>query len=161
MTPGGRQAWKSQARFPHLQTSDDGEVYDFLPGLLANKEMAQRSNPALWKPVEQNSLYKAVYLKRNRAQRIPSWPGANPHQQRPYTFAQTKTPTSLFACGKAADHTLSYLASSGPNHEAVPCCFDDCGRDQMKVVDAENPLDLSEKSGQEPEVSAGHAYEAC
>jgi hypothetical protein len=25
---------------------------DFLPGLLANKEMAQRSNPALWKPVE-------------------------------------------------------------------------------------------------------------
>jgi hypothetical protein len=37
--------------------------------------MAQRSNPALWKPVEQNSLYKAVYLERNRAQRIPSWPG--------------------------------------------------------------------------------------
>jgi hypothetical protein len=56
---------------------------------------------------------------------------------------------------------LSYLASSGPDHEAVPCRFDDCGRDQMKVVDAENPLDLSEKSGQEPEVSAGHPYEAC
>ena len=31
----------------------------------------------------------------------------------------------------------------------------------MKVVDAENPLDLSEKSGQEPEVSTGHPYEAC
>ncbi len=54
---------------------------------------------------------------------------------------------------------LSYLASSRPNHEAVPCRFDDCGRDQMKVVDAENPLDLSEKSGQEPEVSASHPYE--
>ena len=47
---------------------------------------------------------------------------------------------------------LSYLASSGPNYEAVPFRFDDCGRDQMKVLDAENPLDLSEKSGQEPEV---------
>ena len=31
----------------------------------------------------------------------------------------------------------------------------------MKVVDTENPLDLSEKSGQEAEVSAGHPYEAC
>jgi hypothetical protein len=30
----------------------------------------------------------------------------------------------------------------------------------MKVVDTENPLDLSEKSGQEPEVSAGHPNEA-
>jgi hypothetical protein len=28
----------------------------------------------------------------------------------------------------------------------------------MKVVDTENPLDLSEKSGQEPEVSACHPY---
>ena len=30
--------------------------------------------------------------------------------------------------------------------------LDDCGGDQMKVVDAENPLDLSAQSGQEPEV---------
>ena len=37
--------------------------------------MAQRSNPALSKPVEQNSLHKTAYLIRNRAQRIPSWPG--------------------------------------------------------------------------------------
>jgi hypothetical protein len=28
------------------------EFYDALPGLLANNEMAQRSNPALSKPVE-------------------------------------------------------------------------------------------------------------
>jgi hypothetical protein len=28
------------------------ELMIFLPGLLAKKEMAQRSNPALWKPVE-------------------------------------------------------------------------------------------------------------
>jgi hypothetical protein len=30
----------------------------------------------------------------------------------------------------------------------------------MKVVDAEDPLDLSEKSSQESEVSSGHPYEA-
>lgn len=29
----------------------------------------------------------------------------------------------------------------------------------MKVVDAENPLDLSENAGQEPEISANHPYE--
>ena len=33
------------------------------------------------------------------------------------------------------------------------------GRDQMKVVDVKNPLDLREKSDQEPEVSAGHPYQ--
>jgi hypothetical protein len=30
----------------------------------------------------------------------------------------------------------------------------------MKVVDAENPLDLSEKASQESEVPSGHPYEA-
>src|ERR1035437_8874349 len=47
------KAWKSHARFPHLQPSDYYYgVFDFLPGLLAKNEMAQRSNPALSKPVE-------------------------------------------------------------------------------------------------------------
>ena len=36
-------------RFPHPQTSDDCEFRN-LPGLQANNEMAQRSNPALPKP---------------------------------------------------------------------------------------------------------------
>ena len=43
MTPGKTQAWKSLARFPHLQTPGY-EVFYFLPGLLAKKEMAPRSN---------------------------------------------------------------------------------------------------------------------
>ena len=43
MTPGKHQAWKSLARFPHLQTPGY-EVFYFLPGLLAKKEMAPRSN---------------------------------------------------------------------------------------------------------------------
>jgi hypothetical protein len=55
---------------------------------------------------------------------------------------------------------LACLASAGPNHEAVPCRFDDCIRDEMKVVHTQNSLDLSEKSSQEPKVSSGHPYEA-
>ena len=47
MTPGFSQAWKSHARFPHPQPSYYYGFYIFLPGLLANNEMAQRSNPAL------------------------------------------------------------------------------------------------------------------
>jgi hypothetical protein len=46
--------------------------------------------------------------------------------------------------------------SAGPNHEAVPCRFDDCSLDEMKVVHTQNSLDLSEKSSQEPRVSSGH-----
>jgi hypothetical protein len=50
------QAWKSHSRFPHLQTSGDCGVHDLLPGVLANYEMTQRSNPALSKPVNRKSL---------------------------------------------------------------------------------------------------------
>jgi transposase len=39
-----------------LQPSDCFRDHDFLPGLLANKEMAQRSNPALSKPAIGKSL---------------------------------------------------------------------------------------------------------
>ena len=88
MTPGWCQAWKSHVRFPHLQPSYyyyGG--FAFLPGLLANNEMAQRSNPALWKPVEQKSLHKTAYLMRNRAQRIPSWPGGTSPTKAEYICA--------------------------------------------------------------------------
>ena len=47
------------------------------------------------------------YLKRNRAQRIPSWLGERDLQQRPNTFARTNLPASLFACRRAADHTFT------------------------------------------------------
>jgi hypothetical protein len=49
--------------------------------------MAQRSNPALSKPVEQNSLHKTAYLIRNRAQRIPSWPGGTSPTKAEYICA--------------------------------------------------------------------------
>ena len=38
--------------------SDSHGDYGFLPGLLANEEMAQRSNPALSKPVTGRSLLR-------------------------------------------------------------------------------------------------------
>jgi hypothetical protein len=43
MTLEQHQAWKSLTRFPHPQAGGY-EVFCFLPGLLAKKEMAPRSN---------------------------------------------------------------------------------------------------------------------
>jgi hypothetical protein len=43
------------------QTSGYYGVDDFLPGLLANYEMTQRSNPALSKPVNRKSLPRLHY----------------------------------------------------------------------------------------------------
>jgi hypothetical protein len=43
------------------ETSGDDGVDDFLPGLLANYEMIQRSNPALSKSVNRKMPSKAHY----------------------------------------------------------------------------------------------------
>jgi hypothetical protein len=43
MTPGTTPGLEIATRFPHPQTRDY-EVFCFLPGLLAKKEMAPRSN---------------------------------------------------------------------------------------------------------------------
>ena len=51
-------------------------VDDFLPGLLANYEMTQRSNPALLETCKPEKPSKAALLNRTSAQRIPSRPGA-------------------------------------------------------------------------------------
>ena len=55
---------------------------------------------------------------------------------------------------------LSYPALARTDDEAVAGGFDDCSGDDMKVIYAENSLDLSEEPSQEPEVSAGHPNEA-
>jgi hypothetical protein len=44
MTPGTTPGLEIATRFPHPQTGDGGGVQIFLPGLLAKKEMAPRSN---------------------------------------------------------------------------------------------------------------------
>jgi hypothetical protein len=44
MTPGKNPGLEIASRFPHPQTSDGGGVQVLLPGLLAKKEMAPRSN---------------------------------------------------------------------------------------------------------------------
>ena len=56
---------------------------------------------------------------------------------------------------------LSYPALARTDDEAVAGGFNDRSRDDMKVIHAENSLDLGEESRQEPEVSSGHPNEAC
>jgi hypothetical protein len=43
---------------------------------------------------------------------------------------------------------LSYSALAGTDDKAVAGGFDDCSGDDMKVIDAENSLDLSEEPRQ-------------
>jgi hypothetical protein len=57
----------------------------FLPGLLAKKEMAPRSNRSAFQPGPESSHTPI----------------------RPYTYAQPYLPLSLFTCGEAAEHTYS------------------------------------------------------
>jgi hypothetical protein len=53
--------WTNAFAIPHPQTSGYYGVNDFLPGLLPNYEMTQRSNPALSKPVNRKSLSRLPY----------------------------------------------------------------------------------------------------
>ena len=55
---------------------------------------------------------------------------------------------------------LAYTASACADHKTVPRRFNYFIGDEVKVVNLENPFDLGEESSQEPEVSAGHPYEA-
>jgi hypothetical protein len=55
---------------------------------------------------------------------------------------------------------LAYAASACADHKTVPHRFDHFIGDEVKVVDTKNPFDLGEESSQEPEISAGHPYEA-
>jgi hypothetical protein len=56
---------------------------------------------------------------------------------------------------------LSYSALARADDEAVTGGFNDRSRDVMKVIHAENSLDLGEESRQELEISSGHPNEAC
>jgi len=49
LRPAKSQVWRSHSQSPQSQTSGYGRLpnNDFLPGVLANNEMAKRSNPAL------------------------------------------------------------------------------------------------------------------
>jgi hypothetical protein len=51
---------------------------------------------------------------------------------------------------------LSYSALARADDEAVAGGFNDRSRDDMKVIHAENSLDLSEEPSQKPEISAAH-----
>ena len=72
-----------------LQPSDCFGDHDFLPGLLANKEMAQRSNPALSKPGIGNGLSQDCLVNGEESAAHSILARSDLLQQRPYTFAQT------------------------------------------------------------------------
>lgn len=55
---------------------------------------------------------------------------------------------------------FSYSALAGTDDEAIAGGFNDCRRDDMKVIHAENSLDLSEEPSQKSEISAAHPNEA-
>jgi hypothetical protein len=104
----GRVRLGNRIRDSHIYSPAATTVLCFLPGLLANHEMAQRSNPGALQPRNRKKSYETALLMGKRAQRIPSWPGLS-LQRRPYTFAQTNLSLSLFACDKAADHTFRFF----------------------------------------------------
>ena len=107
MTPGTSARLGNRSSDSHICRPTTTDLsFRFLPGLLANHEMAQRSIPALSKPATRKMPTKAALLKRTRAQRIPFRPGdrysnkGRIHSRRPILSS------SLFACKTAADHTF-------------------------------------------------------
>jgi hypothetical protein len=74
-------------------------------------EMAQRSNPALSKPVLGSSLSRLEFTNGEKSAALPSWSGVNNSKGRIH-FAQTNLSLSLFACDKAADHTFRVVLYS-------------------------------------------------
>jgi hypothetical protein len=64
----------------------------------------------------------------------------------------------VLAC--SFENYLSYSALARTDDEAVAGGFNDRSRDDMKVIHAENSLDLSEEPRQKPEISADHPNEA-
>jgi hypothetical protein len=65
MTPGTSARLGNRIRDFHIcrpaAAADRSEIFKSLPGLLANLEMAQRSIPALPKPVTGRSLQRPYY----------------------------------------------------------------------------------------------------
>jgi hypothetical protein len=90
-----------------------------LPGLLANYEMTQRSNPALSKPVNRKSL-PMLPNQIGRARSALHQGQELVLQQRPNTFAQTILSLSFFACDETADHTFWFARYSGCNRPRCP-----------------------------------------
>jgi len=97
LTPGTeRQAWKSLRDSHNRRPATAADFQQgFLPGLLANSEMAKWSNPALSKPVFRKSPSRLPnYLGRERS---ASHQGPELElTQRPDTFAQTQPPIFTF-----------------------------------------------------------------
>jgi hypothetical protein len=105
MTPGTTPGLEIATRFPHPQTCGYYGFFYFLPGLLAKKEMAPRSNRRTG-----NLLSVRVFEDRqfkqdqSEAHSIQARGRQSPQQGRIHT-RRPYLSFSLFACDKAADHT--------------------------------------------------------
>ncbi len=107
MTPGTSAKLGNRSRDSHIcsPTATDLSLR-FLPGLLANHEMAKRSIPALPKTCIRKMPSKAALLKRTRAQRIPFRPGVRYSNKGRIHSRRPILSSSFFACKTAADHTF-------------------------------------------------------
>jgi hypothetical protein len=96
MTPGTNARLGNRFAIP---TSANPTATDlilrFLPGLLANHEMAQRSIPALPKPVPENA-FKGSVTKKDGGAAHSIQARSSLLQQRPDTFAQTYSVILIF-----------------------------------------------------------------
>ena len=108
MTPGksARLGNRSSDSHHYRPAAAEKRCLIFLPGLLANHEMAQRSIPALTRTCTRKMPSKAALLKRTRAQRIPFRPGVRYSNKGRIHSRRPILSSSLFACKTAADHTF-------------------------------------------------------
>ena len=74
---------------------------------------------------------------------------------------QQLKPVALIAIWRNVSELFGVVwLSAGSDDEAFPGGFDDRSRHQVKVVNAENALNLSEEPSQKSEVTSGHSNEA-
>src|ERR1035441_6692135 len=118
MTPGTSARLGNRSSDSHIcsPTTTTDLSLRFLPGLLANHEMAKTVDPGAPENLYPENAFKAALLKRTRAQRIPFRPGdrysnkGRIHSRRPILSF------SFFACKTAADHTFRL----GPRFDRNP-----------------------------------------
>jgi len=105
MTPGTTSGLEIASAIPTSADPRLLQVFNFLPGLLAKKEKAPRSNRRSGNLLSVRSL-KTDKLNRTRAKRIPSRPGVVQYPNKAvYIRADLTCYSHFFACDEAADHT--------------------------------------------------------
>ena len=108
MTPGTSARLGNRSSDSHIcsPTTTTDLNLRFLPGLLANHEMAKTVDPGAPENLYAENAFKAALLKRTRAQRIPFRPGVHYSNKGRIHSRRPILSFSFFACKTAADHTF-------------------------------------------------------